>query len=263
MAVRISSDVGIVITGQPTPISMGGTGQTNAPAAINALLPTQTGNSGKVLSTDGTNVSWVYAGSGSPPGGPDAAIQFNDAGTFGGNAFLTINKTTGNITSSGNLSNIGLAVTGASGTNRTLSLQTAGSNRWLFQTNNVAETGSNAGSSLQLVAVADNGTTENTIFTISRITNTLDFKTAPTVNGQPISPSPLNQDLMSSTYTYNVDSTVNTVTDVYTTGTMITTYTYTSGNATTVVITYNGGTRTETYTYDTNNKVLTMTAVIS
>jgi hypothetical protein len=262
MAVRISSDVGIVITGQPTPIANGGTGQSTAPAAINALLPNQAGNNGKVLGTDGTNVSWVAGGSGSP-GGADTQIQFNDSGTLGGNAFLSVNKTTGNITSTGTLANVGLSVTGASGTNRTLSLQTAGSNRWLFQTNNVAETGSNAGSGLQLVAVADNGTTENTIFTISRITNTLDFKTAPTVNGQPIAPSPLSIDLLSTTYTYNVDSTVNTVTDVYTTGTMVSTYTYTSGNVTTAVITYNGLTRTETYTYDTNNKVLTMTAVIS
>ena len=262
MAVRISSDVGIVITGQPTPISMGGTGQTTAPAAINALLPVQAGQAGKVLGTDGTNVLWVSGGSGSP-GGSDTQIQFNDSGTFGGNAFLTINKTTGAVTSTSTLSNVGVSITGLAATNRALKLQTSGSNRWLFQTDAVAETGSNAGSSLQLVAVADNGTTENIIFTISRITNTLDFKTAPTVNGQPLAPSPLNKDLLSSTYTYNGDSSINTVTDVYTTGTMVTTYTYTGSNATTVVITYNGSTRTETYTYNTNNKVLTMTAVIS
>lgn len=39
-------------------ISKGGTGQTTAQAAIDALLPTQTGNSGKFLTTDGTNSSW-------------------------------------------------------------------------------------------------------------------------------------------------------------------------------------------------------------
>ena len=37
----------------------GGTGQTTANGALNALLPTQSGNSGKVLGTDGSNSSWV------------------------------------------------------------------------------------------------------------------------------------------------------------------------------------------------------------
>lgn len=38
----------------------GGTGQTTASSALNALLPTQTGNANKVLATDGSgNVSWV------------------------------------------------------------------------------------------------------------------------------------------------------------------------------------------------------------
>lgn len=41
------------------PISKGGTGQTTAPAAINALLPSQTGNAGKVLSTTGSSLTWV------------------------------------------------------------------------------------------------------------------------------------------------------------------------------------------------------------
>jgi len=43
-------------------ISNGGTGQTTATAAINALLPSQASQSGKVLSTDGTNTSWIAAG---------------------------------------------------------------------------------------------------------------------------------------------------------------------------------------------------------
>jgi len=40
------------------PIANGGTGQTTANAALNALLPTQTGNASKYLQTDGTNSSW-------------------------------------------------------------------------------------------------------------------------------------------------------------------------------------------------------------
>jgi hypothetical protein len=40
------------------PIANGGTGETTASAAINALVPSQTGNAGKYLSTNGTAVSW-------------------------------------------------------------------------------------------------------------------------------------------------------------------------------------------------------------
>ena len=57
-----SSVASIDLTSQVTgtlPISMGGTGQTTANNALNALLPSQTGNAGRVLSTDGTNVSWA------------------------------------------------------------------------------------------------------------------------------------------------------------------------------------------------------------
>jgi len=41
------------------PIANGGTGQTTANAAFNALVPSQTSNSGKFLTTDGTNTSWA------------------------------------------------------------------------------------------------------------------------------------------------------------------------------------------------------------
>ena len=40
------------------PILNGGTGQTTANGAFNALAPSQTGNSGKYLTTDGSNTSW-------------------------------------------------------------------------------------------------------------------------------------------------------------------------------------------------------------
>jgi len=47
------------------PIANGGTGQTTASGAINALVPSQTGNSGKYLKTDGSSVSWdTVAGGG-------------------------------------------------------------------------------------------------------------------------------------------------------------------------------------------------------
>ena len=51
-------------------ITSGGTGQTSANAAANAILPSQTSNSGKYLTTNGTNSSWgsVTAGTTLPAG---------------------------------------------------------------------------------------------------------------------------------------------------------------------------------------------------
>jgi hypothetical protein len=46
------------------PIANGGTGQTTATAAFNALAPSQSSNSGKYLTTDGTNSSWATVVSG-------------------------------------------------------------------------------------------------------------------------------------------------------------------------------------------------------
>lgn len=53
------------VTLNTVPISKGGTGQTTATAALNALLPSQGLQAGKVLQTDGTNVSWAAASGGS------------------------------------------------------------------------------------------------------------------------------------------------------------------------------------------------------
>jgi len=48
------------VTGTVT-IANGGTGQTTANTAFNALVPSQTSNSGKFLTTDGSNTSWATA----------------------------------------------------------------------------------------------------------------------------------------------------------------------------------------------------------
>ena len=45
-------------------VSNGGTGATSNTGALTNLLPTQTGNTGYFLKTDGTNVSWAQGGSG-------------------------------------------------------------------------------------------------------------------------------------------------------------------------------------------------------
>jgi len=51
-------DASTFSTGGVTAIANGGTGQTTAAAALTALLPSQTGNSGKALITDGTTATW-------------------------------------------------------------------------------------------------------------------------------------------------------------------------------------------------------------
>lgn len=63
------------------PIANGGTGQTTANAALNALLPTQSGNSGRFLTTNGTNTSWATVSA--SPAGSNGQVQFNLSGAFG------------------------------------------------------------------------------------------------------------------------------------------------------------------------------------
>jgi hypothetical protein len=60
-------------------IPNGGTGQVTANAAINALLPSQSPNTGKVLATDGTNTFWAAAGIGSV-----SSFTFTNGGGFTG-----------------------------------------------------------------------------------------------------------------------------------------------------------------------------------
>lgn len=59
-AINLTSEVTGIL-----PIANGGTNAGNANSALNNLLPTQTSNSGKVLSTDGTNTSWSTVASSS------------------------------------------------------------------------------------------------------------------------------------------------------------------------------------------------------
>lgn len=54
--VRINSGV--------TPIASGGTGQVTANASLNALLPSQTSQATKVLTTDGANTTWTTSNGG-------------------------------------------------------------------------------------------------------------------------------------------------------------------------------------------------------
>lgn len=59
------------------PLTKGGTGQTSANAAFNALAPAQTSASGKYLTSDGTNTSWGTIASGAALSALTAATQAN------------------------------------------------------------------------------------------------------------------------------------------------------------------------------------------
>lgn len=78
----------------PLPLGSGGTGQTTSTAALNALLPSQGGNSGKYLKTDGSNASWDTpaggGGGGATAYGSVGQVQFND----GANGFYATNTFT-------------------------------------------------------------------------------------------------------------------------------------------------------------------------
>ncbi len=72
------------------PINLGGTGQTTANTALNALLPNQATHSGEFLTTDGTNTSWAAAGGGGLPSPTEALASYTSTsagapGTFIGN----------------------------------------------------------------------------------------------------------------------------------------------------------------------------------
>ncbi len=70
-------------------------------------LHIQGGTNGYVLATDGAgNLSWTAGGGGGgngTPGGSNTQIQYNDAGTFGGSAYLTFNEDTNTFQVAGNL----------------------------------------------------------------------------------------------------------------------------------------------------------------
>lgn len=54
----------------------------SASTAINNILPSQGGNSGKFLTTNGSAASWGNAAA--TPGGSSGQLQYNNAGAFGG-----------------------------------------------------------------------------------------------------------------------------------------------------------------------------------
>lgn len=110
----LSSCTGLSLTTGVTgvlPIANGGTGEATANDAFNALAPTQTGNNGKFLTTDGINTSWA-----SNPSGTVTSITL-DPGTTG----LTVNGGTVpvTITTSGTFALAGVLDVANGGTGQT------------------------------------------------------------------------------------------------------------------------------------------------
>jgi hypothetical protein len=56
--ITASGTLAVTLSGTALPVANGGTGQTTTTAAFDGLAPSQTGNSGKYLTTNGTTTSW-------------------------------------------------------------------------------------------------------------------------------------------------------------------------------------------------------------
>lgn len=65
---------GIFASSSALPVNLGGTGQTSASAAFDALVPSQTNNANKLLGTNGTSVSWVSPGIAYQTSAPDSPV---------------------------------------------------------------------------------------------------------------------------------------------------------------------------------------------
>ena len=112
------------LTAGTLPIVAGGTGQTTANAAFNALAPSQGGNSGKYLTTNGTDTSWATLGGGAAISNDTTTATnvyplFADATTgtpttiYTSNAKLLYKPSTGDLQSSAVTASNGIFVNSA------------------------------------------------------------------------------------------------------------------------------------------------------
>jgi hypothetical protein len=100
--VTASGTLALSYSGTAIPVANGGTGQTTATAAFDGLAPSQTGNSGKYLTTNGSTTSWATVSGGGSPAGADTQVQYNSGGSsFGASSAFTFNSGTGVVTATG------------------------------------------------------------------------------------------------------------------------------------------------------------------
>ena len=135
------SQVGLTtdVTGT-LPVANGGTGQTTANAALNALLPSQTSQGGKFLTTNGTTTSW--ASETDPSVGANTT---NYLSKWNGSALVasTVIDSGGNIGIGTSSPTFKLSVNGAAGNASSISNATATID---FSTGNLQYTTGNCGS---------------------------------------------------------------------------------------------------------------------
>jgi hypothetical protein len=100
--VTSSGTLALTYSGTALPVANGGTGATSATAAFDALAPSQTGNSGKYLTTNGATTSWATVSGGGSPAGSDTQVQYNSGGSsFGASSAFTFASGTGVVTATG------------------------------------------------------------------------------------------------------------------------------------------------------------------
>lgn len=91
--------IGVLELGGTLAVSNGGTGGTTAAQAVTNLLPSQTGNSGRVLSTNGTTVSWLAPSALDVAAGTSGQLQFKSPTTgLAATADLAYNTSTRTLT---------------------------------------------------------------------------------------------------------------------------------------------------------------------
>jgi len=95
-------------------IANGGTGQSTANTALNALLPSQSGNSGKALTTDGSNASWALASASLPKGYSfGGKVSYSSASTIAVAALSCKNTANDDDIVTTSSTNVVLSTTGA------------------------------------------------------------------------------------------------------------------------------------------------------
>jgi hypothetical protein len=162
IAIQIDTSQNVSLT-NPLTIASGGTGQTTATAGLNALLPSQAGNAGKVLSTNGTNTSWAA----------DAGGTVTSVDVSGGTTGLTTSG--GPITGAGTITLAGTLAIANGGTGET-TRQAAMDALAGAQTSGQYLRGNGTDVVMSAIQVADVPTlNQNTTGTASNVTGTVAF----------------------------------------------------------------------------------------
>lgn len=165
----------------------GGTGETTAQAAIDALVPAQSGKRWNVLGTDGTNVSWSLpiptSTIASPPASPTAGlvVVFTDAAsstdcTTGGGGSKSLCRYSGSVYESIGGAAAGLGDPGGNGMVARTALNTTAARTVTGTSNEISVTNGDGVSGNPTLALAST-------FDISGKTSTKPMKTGTTLPG--------------------------------------------------------------------------------